>query len=228
MPRKRKFMKQKVLSLRPTQFAVGMLEVDEKIKILSSYSKKKFRKYLRDSRVPVVLSPRGEMYVTDNHHFLSVCYNMGVSTVNIEVIEDFSRTKLNFAQFWRVMKKRKSLYPYCQFGEGPREPIYLPKDIRGLADDPYRSLAWFVRKSGGFENSEKNFAEFQWANFFRNKKLLKSSGSWGFARALVKASQLAQSAEAKHLPGFGKLRLKDKKVSRKKLKGTVSKFLKTK
>jgi hypothetical protein len=48
---------------------------------------------------------------------------------------------------------RENVYPYCQFGEGPRKPLYLPRDIRGLADDPYRSLAWFVRKAGGFDPS---------------------------------------------------------------------------
>ncbi len=69
------------------------------------------------------------------------------------------------------MLKNRTSYPYCQFGQGPRKEYYLPNDIRGLADDPYRSLAWFVRKAGAFENSEKNFAEFTWANFFRSKKL---------------------------------------------------------
>src|SRR5580704_12289009 len=112
---------------------------------------------------------------------------------------------LRCLQFWKWMFKSRNGYPFCQFGEGPRKALYLPRDIRGLADDPYRSIAWFVRKSGAFENSDRNFAEFQWANFFRSRRLLDRYGPQGMPRALIKAAKLAQSPAAKHLPGFGKL-----------------------
>ncbi|MEO5668132.1 MAG: ParB/Srx family N-terminal domain-containing protein [Bdellovibrionota bacterium] len=214
-----------ILDLKPTQFAVGMLEVDEKIKIVEKFSKKEMRDFLRDNPVPVVISPRGEYYIVDHHHFLCVCYHIGIRKVRIEVKTDLSDSGLSFTQFWKWMLKTKSMYPFCQFGEGPREPFYLPKDIRGLADDPYRSLAWFVRKSGAFENSEKNFAEFQWANFFRRKKLLDRRGVWGFARALVRATKLAQSSEAKKLPGYGKLNLVQQRKTRDKLRKHIGKEL---
>ncbi len=71
---------------------------------------------------------------------------------------------------------------------------------RGVADDPYRSLAWFVRKSGAFENSTRNFAEFKWANFFRDRRLLDRDGPAGMPRALLKAVALAQSPAAKSYP----------------------------
>jgi hypothetical protein len=116
------------------------------------------------------------------------------------------------------MFKARNAYPFCQFGEGPRKAIYLPKDIRGLADDPYRSLAWFVRKAGAFENSERNFAEFKWANFFRAKELLDRDGLVGMPQALIKAVALAQTPAAKHLPGFGKLNLKEKNKAVKKVR----------
>lgn len=214
-----------ILNLKPTQFAVGMLEIDEKIKAVKDYSKEELADYIRENPVPVIVSPRGEIYVTDKHHFLCVCYHLGIEKVRVKIVEDLRGKKMTFAQFWKRMDRGNSVYPYCQFGEGPREPIYLPRDIRGLADDPYRSLAWFVRKAGAFENSEKNFAEFQWANFFRSKKLLKSGGNWDFARAIIRATRLAQSKEAKDLPGYGKLNLEEKKKVRKKLRKQVSKSL---
>jgi hypothetical protein len=37
----------------------------------------------------------------------------------------------------------------------------------GMRDDPYRSLAALVRKSGGYEKSTRPFSEFVWANHFR-------------------------------------------------------------
>jgi hypothetical protein len=204
-----------VLKLKPTQFAVGMLEVDQKITELKSLGKKALKKYVALTRVPVVISPHGLLYVVDHHHFLCVCYHMGVKKVKIEIRKDLSKSKMNFHQFWKWMHKYNSVYPFCQFGEGPRKALYLPRDIRGLADDPYRSLAWFVRKAGAFENSEKNFAEFKWANFFRKLRLLDRHGTDGLPNILVKAAKIANSKAAKHLPGFDKLNLKKQTVVEK-------------
>jgi hypothetical protein len=208
--------RQKVLNLRPTQFAVGMLEVDEKIAIVSGYGGKQMREFIDENPVPVVVGANGDLYIVDHHHFLAVCYHLGIKKVRIEVVKDVSKKPMSYVQFWKWMCKTRNAYPYCQFGEGPRKAIYLPKDIRGLADDPYRSLAWYVRKAGAFENSEKNFAEFQWANFFRGKRLLDRTGLAGMPRAIVRAVALAQSPAAKHLPGYGKLNLGETKEVVKK------------
>ena len=67
--------KQKILSLRPTQFAVGMLEIDEKIEIVRGYGKKQLKDFIDETPVPVVRSPQGDLYVVDHHHFLCVCYH---------------------------------------------------------------------------------------------------------------------------------------------------------
>ncbi|RYZ79385.1 MAG: hypothetical protein EOP04_27850 [Proteobacteria bacterium] len=56
-------LRKRVLELRPTQFAVGMLEVDEKIKSFRRLTRVEQRNYVRDNPVPVVLSPDGSMYV---------------------------------------------------------------------------------------------------------------------------------------------------------------------
>jgi hypothetical protein len=213
--------RQKVLDLRPTQFAVGMLEVEEKIKLARRYDKKQIREFIDDNPIPVVVGPRVDLYIVDHHHFLAVCYHIGIKKVRVHVVRKLSKKRMTYSQFWKWMFKNRNAYPYCQFGEGPRKALYLPKDIRGLADDPYRSLAWFVRKAGGFDNSERNFAEFKWANFFREKRLLDREGLAGMSRALVKAVSLAQMPEARRLPGFGKLNLGelDKAVRKLKRKG---------
>jgi hypothetical protein len=128
---------------------------------------------------------------------------------------------MSYGAFWKWMFKSRNSYPFCQFGEGPRKAIYLPRDIRGLADDPYRSLAWFVRKAGAFENSDKNYAEFKWANFFRARGLLDRNGLSELPRALPKAVKLAQSPEARRLPGYGKLapKAEEKVVKKARKKG---------
>lgn len=218
-PFKRDNMKVKILSLRPTQFAVGMLEVDEKIKEISSLSKKEIKRYIKDNIVPVVKGLDEEYYVVDKHHFLSVCYQLGINKVKIDVIKDFSdQPDLTYEEFWEWMFSSRNCYPYCQFGQGPREPLYLPHDVRGLADDPYRSIAWFVRKAGAFENSEKNFSEFQWANFFRSKGLLKKYGRKGLPEALVEAVRLSQTEEARKLPGYDLLNKTEQKEAQLRVK----------
>jgi len=210
--------RQKVLNLRPTQFAVGMLEVEEKIQIVREFSHKQIRNFIDDNPVPVVMGPDKNLYIVDHHHFLAVCYHIGIKKVWVKVVRNLSRRGLSYAQFWKWMFKTRNAYPFCQFGEGPRKALYLPRDIRGLADDPYRSLAWFVRKAGAFKNSEKNFAEFKWANFFRGERLLDRNGLAGMPNALKKAVHLAQSPAANSLPGFGKLNLQDKGKVEKKVK----------
>ncbi|MBX2994922.1 MAG: ParB/Srx family N-terminal domain-containing protein [Bdellovibrionaceae bacterium] len=192
----------RVLQLRPTQFAVGMLEVDQKIKDVRKLKKSKLNKYLKENVVPVVCGPDEELYVVDKHHFLLVCHSVGVRKVWVTVVKDLRGRKITFLQFWKWMLKTRNTYPYCQFGEGPRKPYYLPHDIRGLADDPYRSIAWFVRKAGGYENTDLNFAEFEWANFFRSKNLLDREGIAGLTKAAERALKIARTPAAKNLPGY--------------------------
>ncbi len=212
----------KVLKLKPTQFAVGMLEVDEKINVVKSFNKKQRRDFVDENPVPVVVAPDGKMYLVDHHHFLCVAYHVGIKKVRISIVKTFSDRQMSYSQFWKWMFKTRNAYPFCQFGEGPRKALYLPHDIRGLADDPYRSIAWFVRKAGGFQNSNRNFAEFKWANFFRSRRLLDRHGLVGLPEALKKASRLAQSPAARHLPGYSKLKSEEERRVAKNLKNAAS------
>lgn len=191
-----------ILNLKPTQFAIGMEEVKQKIKELNKCGKKKRNKFLKNHRVPVVISPRGFYYALDHHHAVWALWSTGVSEVQIEVIKDFSKSKYSFKKFWALMVRSKWAHLYDQFGNGPHSALYLPQDIRGMGDDPYRSLAWVVRNQGGFEKCEKTYSEFLWAQFFREKKLLHSEGRFGFERCIKRALRLARSNAAKKLPGF--------------------------
>ena len=193
-----------VLVLRPTQFAVGISEVRAKAHEFKKLSRKKLRKQLEAKIIPVVISPEGHFYITDHHHHLFACLLAGVKTVPIEIKEDLRKRKrlLKFGEFWRYMCKNGFAYLYDQFGKGPHSALYLPEDVRGMADDPYRSLAWAVREAGGYENCEQFFSEFAWADFFRAKKLLAREGRDGFKRAIEHGVRLAKSKAARRLPGY--------------------------
>jgi hypothetical protein len=193
---------QPVLSLKPTQFAVGILEVEYKVLQLKKMKKNKLKKLIASTPIPVVISPWQELCILDHHHFLFACWHANIKKVKVEVIKDFSTSKLSYHKFWKKMVSHNYAYLYDQFGNGPRSPLYLPLDIRGLADDPYRSLAWVIRKEGGFENSDKSFAEFEWADFFREKKLLDSQGRHGFHLAVKKGLRILKKTAPRKLPGF--------------------------
>jgi hypothetical protein len=179
-----------------------VLEIEHKVVKAQRLNRKNLAKLVRSRPIPVVVAPWGDLFVIDRHHFLNVCWHLNIHRVRVEVVKDYSRSKMSYRQFWQRMQDENCVHLYDQFGEGPREPLYLPHDIRGLADDPYRSLAWMVRKEGGYKNSTEKFAEFQWANFFRRKSLLTRYGRAGFIPAVKKAWELARSKAARKLPGY--------------------------
>jgi hypothetical protein len=193
---------QSPLSLKPTQFSVGMAEIEHNAKKFKKLGSKKLRRLVRKTRVPVVVSPWRELYITDRHHYVFACSLLGIRKVRIHIIKDRSRSRTSYREFWRQMARQRLAYMHDQFGDGPRSPLYLPNDIRGLADDPYRSLAWLVRKEGGFENSDEPFAEYKWAGLFRRRRLLESQGRRGLRAALKQSLDVARSPAARNLPGY--------------------------
>jgi hypothetical protein len=74
-------------------------------------------------------------------------------------------------------------------------------NVRGLADDQFRSLAWALREEGGFNKSPTPFCEFSWADFLRRKIKIERTDV-GFKSALEQAMKLAKTKEAAKLPGF--------------------------
>ena len=203
MPLKTKIKKyQPTLSLKPTQFAVGLLEVEFKVNEMKKLKPKQLKKLIKQTPVPVVVSPWNELCVIDHHHFLFACWHANIRKVRVEIVKNYSNSKLSYPRFWQKMARSNYAYLYDQFGNGPQKALYLPMDVRGMADDPYRSLAWMVRKEGGYENSSESFCEFRWADFFRSRNLLDSHGRSGFHRAVVRGLKFARSSQAKSLPGF--------------------------
>lgn len=185
--------------MRPTQFAVGMFEVERKTKKLSALKGKELEEFLDAHPVPIVLCRDGEAHVIDHHHLVRACWELGIDEVKVHVEADLSG--LSVKDFWEEMTKRKWTHLYDQFGSGPHPHLNLPMNVRGLADDLYRSLAWAIREAGGYEKTPVPFCEFQWADFLR-KKIVVERTEEGFKKALEHALKLAKSPEASHLPGF--------------------------
>lgn len=188
-----------IQALRPTQFAVGGRAVEsKKNEIILKLSKGKLDKYLRANPVPVVLGPGDRTYMVDHHHLCSALIKASQKEVEIETKEDWSNLSEN--TFWAKMQAANYVYLFDEKGK-LRRLEDLPSRLDDLKEDPYRSLAYFVRKQGGFKKSSAPFAEFQWAQFFRSRVNL-GKGTKGFESAVQEALKLAHSKAAKDLPGY--------------------------
>lgn len=192
-------MKQNILDLRPTQMALGMREVQIRAKRLKDMKDSEREKYLQDNPAPIVVGKKKRLYLIDRHHLARACWEAGIEKLYCEIRADLS--DLSSEDLWKVMSSSKWIHPFDQFGNGPHDIRHMPEDIRGMANDPYRSLSWFVRTEGGFEKTRIPFAEFQWANYFR-KYVKTFPNKDHFEEALKEALDLAKHNNAKDLPGF--------------------------
>ena len=196
-----------VLDLRPTQFVLGMKEIEYKVETIAKFSKKEWELYRDDHVIPVVKGPRKQIYMIDHHHFARACWELGLKDFKIEVKKDL--TTYSPQQFWNFMIRKEWTYLHDQFGMGPHSPEALPADVRCMADDPYRSLAWAMIDRGAIKKEELPFFEFQWAAFFRLNLPIQLHSKSDFSKSLELAAALSTSKSANHLPGFiGKKRSK--------------------
>ncbi len=191
--------------MRPTQFAYGLLEVESLLADCEKLRGSKLRRLVRAHPISVVLGPDREPYIVDGHHHAYLFRRLGVKKIFAQVLADYSRTRCSHKRFWSELRRKKWVHLFDQFGTGPRDPVYLPEEIEGLADDPYRSLAWLVQKKGGFAHTEVPFAGFAWANFFRDRRVLHDRFRRDYDKALKEALRLCRSAAARKLPGWKKV-----------------------
>ena len=187
-----------IAELRPTQITVGMREVTEKRKRWRETGFKKGEKFLGRHMIPVVLGPKQRNYVIDHHHLARALHDEGVKDVVVTVIANLS--KLVPDAFWTVMDNRSWMHPYDADGERRRYQD-IPKSVTDLVDDPFRSLAGELRRSGGFAKDTTPFAEFLWADFLR-RQIKRKLVQRDFDRAMEKAIGLAKSRDADYLPGW--------------------------
>jgi hypothetical protein len=188
----------KLNDLRPTQAAVGYLEIAGKRKEWAKLPSKKRKDMLLTHVFPCVLGPKRRYYVIDHHHLGVALIDEGVDTAWVAVIDDLSW--LSVSVFWRTMEFRRWTHPYDEKGRRV-EFQNIPKRLTSLRDDPYRSLAGLIRLAGGFAKVEEPFAEFLWADYLRANipaSLFESS----IAKAVNRGIKLARQMDARYLPGW--------------------------
>ena len=185
-----------ILDLRPTQITVGMREVAAKRRRWREQSRQP--QFLGRHMVPVVLGPKQRHYIIDHHHLVLALHDEGVDGVLVSVVANLQN--LDTDSFWFVLDNRDWMHPFDANGRR-RGYADIPKSVRGLVDDPFRSLAGELRRAGGFAKDTTPFSEFLWADFLRRRMKRKAVEN-DFERALERALQMARSADADYLPGW--------------------------
>lgn len=162
--------------------------------------------YLRKDPIKVVRGPNGDLFITDHHHgalaLMEAGYESGVCSI------EHHKLSTDPARFWDELAEKK--LDHLEDKDGiPIPPEKLPKTLEELQsqDDPYRTLAWLVRKENGFCRDPKNieFAEFGWADWMRKRtELPPDEVARSPDEALTEALKLVRSPAAKEakLPGY--------------------------
>lgn len=188
----------RIADLRPTQFTVGMEEVEHKRRAWRALPRSATGEFLGAHMVPAVLGPGRRPWLVDHHHLVLALHLEGVDEVMLSVIAHLQH--LPKRRFMAFLDCHNWLHPYDTKGER-RDWKDLPKHIGGLKDDPYRSLAGEVRRAGGYAKSAVPYAEFLWADYFRDR-IKPHVVEEHFAKALTRALALAADRAARHLPGW--------------------------
>jgi hypothetical protein len=197
-PREPIFHPTPILALRPTQITLGFEEVRGKRESWKTKTAAQLSSFLQSHLAPTILGPGGLHYLIDHHHLARALYEEGVEEIFVTTVADFSR--LSDDHFWTAMDMHAWTHPYDANG---RRRAYsdLPKTVKGMEDDPYRSLAGELRNIGGFAKDTTPFAEFLWADFLRPRLKAKAIRS-DFQSALAEALALSKTGAADYLPGW--------------------------
>ena len=184
-----------ILDLHLTQTFLGMLERDsreEKLKDLKKNHPKEYEAYLKARPVPVVISPKGILYMTDRHHLVSALNEMGVKEVLVEVEGIFSPQTPD-DEFQEEMKKRGWV---CLFDENGKTITMddLPQDITGARNSFHRSLAWLVKDKLPEAAPRKTFFENRRARFLMRHLGIELKNNANVKAAVPRATRLLKTS----------------------------------
>lgn len=179
-----------------------MEEVRDKARKIEANPDKERRK-LADDPIKVVRGPGDALFITDHHRGADAWLLAGHPEA---ICQLGSRPPFGTgAQFWADLTRDHLVHLEDADGR-PIAPAQLPPDLARMPDDPYRSLAWLVRKKGGLCRSEmpqQEFAEFVWADWFRERPELPSGAvRVSAAGVLQTALGLARGPEAREVSGY--------------------------
>ncbi len=189
--------REEIGALAPTQICVGWWEVELRAARLRTRPWLERAALVERKVLPVVRTSEGCARLLDGHHFVLALATSGwIDRVRVETVADLRGNRHPLLEMHRRGWLHLQLRGAETAGLGA-----LPAHLIDCPDDPHRSLAWALRKAGGFGKSPHPFAEFAWADHLRSAVPL-DPGAPVTAGALRRSQQLAHRNEARHLPGW--------------------------
>lgn len=183
--------------LAPTQPTIGAFEVRlkaDRFRLMSPQDIDGYIEAKRSDGKPVsVVKGLHRYFAIDGHHTLSaILAASGPRELHLDQVEDYSG--LDAEPFWDKMKKRG----FClDRGLGkPVEPSSFSLSLSKLHDDPFRSVAWLIRKMGGFADLKIPYQEFEVADFLRTRMAFAPVYDYQYEIASLRAFELMRSSEA--------------------------------
>jgi len=182
----------------PTQVFVGKVEMECTKALLESYNSSELRQSLIDNFVPVIIGPKAEFYIVDHHHFAVALFQAFLDfqrpvlhrVLYACIQADYSN--LNKTSFWWKMINQKFVFLEDERGHNITTAD-LPATLKLMADNPYRTLSSWLRKSFAFVKcgTKKTkhltlcqnyttpfFIECIWADYIRKYFPLKDFPAW--------------------------------------------------
>jgi hypothetical protein len=185
--------------LRPTQGAIGYVQVLEKKETYLEMPTEKRWPFIREQAIKVVRGPSDSLHIIDHHHWARAWFDLGLPEATVIVLADFSELPRDL--FIEKMAERGWLHPFDK--DGCRISVQeIPDFIGDIPDDVFQSLAAFLRMTGTYDNPGEFNAKFAWADFLRRHIKTRAATVEGFARMLADAVSASRSPEATELPGF--------------------------
>jgi hypothetical protein len=189
----------RLLDLHPTQFALGLVQVKVKMAKTREVPAGARDAFLARTPIVVVRGPAGHFHVIDHHHWTRAWIDLGIEQAPVHIKADFG--KLDRPAFLSALDGHGWIHPYDE--RGRKVGIdRLPRSVADMPDDPYQSLAAFLRAAGVFENPGEFNAKFAWADYLRKYVTGNSTTIEGFAEMLAMAFHIANTEEASALPGY--------------------------
>ncbi|MDR5857400.1 ParB/Srx family N-terminal domain-containing protein [Caballeronia sp. LZ062] len=185
--------------LKPTQGSIGMEHVREKMHLTAATPAHGRAAFLRDHALRLVRGPGGTLHVIDHHHWARAWHELGIDVVPVVIACDFSDRSHN--AFIAALRERGWLHAVD--AEGRETSVdELPPSIAAIPDDPYLSLAAFVRMAGVYRDPPGANAKYAWADYLRERVQGDLTSIAGFAKALAQAVAASREDEARALPGY--------------------------
>lgn len=189
----------RLLELRPTQFALGMVQVRSKMAQTRQVPADERTAFMEKLAIVAVRGPGGRLHVIDHHHWTRAWIELGIEEAPVRIRADFGA--LDDLNFFSEMAERGWIHPYNERGEKVSIES-LPATVADMPDDPYQSLAAFLRIGGVYDNPGEFNAKFAWADYLRERITGDPGTVEGFAEMLATAYRMAHTQESRSLPGY--------------------------